>query len=252
MKIEKFTLVELLVVIAIIAILASLLLPTLGRARNTAKSISCLSNQNQIGKAIGMYAIDHNDFLVPAQIPGGRACWDDLLCVYMGRAYPESVQNALLLRSVPGNAANPAVSDKAIQCPADTELPSNSYVSGTGRRRSYSMNGHADRHESQWGPAGRNYIRRFNQIPDASGTIALTDRATSKNLAGFSTNSNVMNTFYQRDSRIAKNLHGKLIFNYLFCDGHSQTLKQELTLGPEGGDTSAASSRGMWSVEKGD
>lgn len=81
-----FTLIELLVVISIISLLVSILLPSITKAKDLAKSIACASNLKQLALATQMY-VDDNDESFPNNRHGSYVLWMSLLSPYMGEKW---------------------------------------------------------------------------------------------------------------------------------------------------------------------
>ncbi|CAA9422690.1 MAG: hypothetical protein AVDCRST_MAG64-2986 [uncultured Phycisphaerae bacterium] len=130
-----FTLVELLVVIGIIALLISILLPSLNAAREQANSIKCLSNLRQLGVAAATYTSANKGYLVPADIQDAKftvpspastyqdvlETWATILIADGYLSYPEVTSTTM-----------PPQSDNVFRCPSGVmELSAVTFGSGT-------------------------------------------------------------------------------------------------------------------------
>ncbi|OGV48492.1 MAG: hypothetical protein A2017_14190 [Lentisphaerae bacterium GWF2_44_16] len=112
-----FTLVELLVVIAVIAILSSLLLPSLNKAREKTRQIACAGNLKQIGAAVMMYSMDYQGYMVGDPVAGNDGSHVmAALCPYLNVKRSDG-------QEVPWNSDLTLVpSAKVFKCPSEKSI----------------------------------------------------------------------------------------------------------------------------------
>lgn len=161
-----FTLIELLVVIAIIAILASMLLPALTKAKQKAQGIQCMSNTKQLAMASIMYSGDFRDAIVlnPVLKTGTGADgtnawavnWENFLPNNAGNFEPRGLRNGLLAPYVANNLA-------IYKCPADMYLATKG-TQKLPRVRSLSMNAYLGSDDAANGIYSYPY-KTFKKLP---------------------------------------------------------------------------------------
>lgn len=258
---RNFTLIELLVVIAIIAILASLLLPTLGRARKTARLIACTSNLKQIGLAVNLYA-DSEAGYYPVADYTTTTSWDNQLAQYDGRRIPENYRHGLLnptrlpqqkLYRCPEDIYTRTASSMArsyamsYYC-AEADVPRNTGISGS-QTAIVNFSNPASRRLSRLrkpsnGIAMFELIHVDNQMgrvsQNNSGYNAIVGVNTLRN---YFTGTVPIPAFWLHDARNAR-------MNFLFADGHAAAMKFAETVEPNAVTATGANNVGtMWNIE---
>ncbi|MCC6234429.1 MAG: type II secretion system protein [Verrucomicrobiales bacterium] len=177
-----FTLIELLVVIAIIAILASMLLPALAKAKTKAQGILCMANTKQLTLGWRMYAEDNDDKIPYAYVEKGSAndkyAWVRGILDYSGANKSNwDVKEDLARSPLAPYLGN---SYGVFKCPADKSTVKTTADGRLPRVRSVSMNawvgGNEGKHTWFGGPEWRMYLKLGDMVdPGPSMTWVLID-----------------------------------------------------------------------------
>lgn len=237
---RNFTLIELLVVMAILALLASLLMPSLKTAREKAKSAVCLSNQKQIGVGFAHFTTDKSGKM-PAWAEANNEAtfvaygnpsimWDENIAPYLSI----EIQNPERGSAIPKNEITGNLN--IFSCPVDEVTRTSD-----------------DYHPSSYG-YNRSGLGFFDSlhigaIDSPSKLITTGDIAIDTRYFGYATNSEVRPT-KQRLTYLGMHLlnNAKEKYNYLFADGHVQNISLHSTLG----QGTINSPQGLWTANPND
>jgi prepilin-type N-terminal cleavage/methylation domain-containing protein/prepilin-type processing-associated H-X9-DG protein len=204
-----FTLIELLVVIAIIGLLASLLLPALAKARESAQRIACVNNLRQLTVAALLYARDHDGHFPPRAVgdaPNPR--WPAVL--------EDSFQHLKILRC-PSDG------------PPDPLSNTNDFAPADRAPRSYIINGGNDHFGNSLATVVPGVTLHEDQIPFASETILFGEKKSASIHYYMDLFEGLGNDFEELEQA----RHNGRASNYAFLDGSVSALPPWQSVGPD-------------------
>lgn len=224
LKKRAFTLIELLVVIAIIAILAAILFPVFGRARENARRSSCQSNLKQIGLGILQYVQDYDE-TYPQRYFGGIPEGPGRQANSWRRSIFPYVKSTQLFQC-PSNTFNTELADDSRAAEMAT-LPAGAPVFF----RSYAING-----ANTFGgtpPSEFNRGHKLAEMVNSSEIVLVTEMAQGRAFTG---DLGPVANWGRPDLVFKGHLN---TINFLFCDGHVKASKPAPTSNP----------KNLWSAE---
>ena len=234
---------ELLVVFAIIAILISLLLPALGKARGSAYLAQCLSQEKQISTALMMYTFDNEKYF---PLSYERYSWDDHISEYLQLDWPQSQKD--LLRIDDEQYAN-----EVLLCARDTIEPRPGKF-----RRSYALNAYNDNNNKPGLVAYEEGVNsmKVTRVIKPSRTVLLGESWDDWNLQGQGYNASLITGAGYQDLRfespagqspkyMCHDGNGKANFTYVDGSGGSR-FGGELIDGSLGATGSSGNFKGSW------